>query len=177
MKISFRGFTIIELLVVIAIIGLLTTIVVPSVRSVRSSGRDAQVRSDKQLIILALVKAREDQPDYLYPGTAGVYSCLKSGAASTCWRGGAQGHVALYNAITPYLPGNIVPVPPGTQSGEYRHDAYVFNPGPVSPNAGIPSGAYLIWPQEKPISNSDCNGWNAGQIETGLYYCYERLPD
>ena len=43
---SQKGFTLIELLVVIAIIGILSSVVLTSVNTVRSKGRDAAIKSD-----------------------------------------------------------------------------------------------------------------------------------
>lgn len=178
MKLGNRAFTINELIVVVAIIGLISAVVVASISSVRSKARDAQVRSDKQLLILALVRAREADPNYLYPGSGnpvGTYRCLKPVFSLTCWRNTLNSGSAIYTTIQPYLPNGIVPTPPGTRSGQYRHDAYVFTANAI-PTAGYPQGAYLIWWQEKPIPNNECNGWNAGQLDTGIYYCYEQLP-
>jgi len=53
-KVSMRGFTLIELLVVISIIGLLSSLVLVSLKSVRGKTRDARRISDMRQIRLAL---------------------------------------------------------------------------------------------------------------------------
>ncbi len=169
---SKRGFTVTELLVAIAIIGILLGTIAVSASSVRSRGRDAQVRSDKQQIILALVRARDSSPNYLYPGSGSGWRCLKS--SGTCWNGSYGGDAAVITTLSPYFSNATVPQPPGTQSGQSRHDSYLYTPGPITVGTPAVTGAFLIWAQESPIS--DCNGFYAGQIETGIYYCYEKLP-
>ena len=54
MKSSSRGFTLIELLVVIAIIGILSSVVLASLNSARTKGRDARRLQDLKQIQIAL---------------------------------------------------------------------------------------------------------------------------
>lgn len=169
---SRSGFTLTELLISVAIIGVLVSVIAVAAGSVRSKGRDAQVRSDKQQIILSLVRAREASPSYLYPGTGTSWRCLKPNG--TCWNGAYNGDSVVTTALSPYFPNGTVPKPPGTQTGESRHDSYAYTPGPITVGTPAVTGAFIIWAQEKPIT--DCNGFNVGQIETGIYYCYEKLP-
>ena len=171
-KYGAKGYSIMELLIVIAIIGVLIGIVLPNITQVKSKSRDAQVRSDVQLLKLALVKAREVNTNNTYPSTSG-WACIKN--SGTCWNGADSASPTVVSSISPYLPGAIVPVPPGSKSGEFRYDSYVYNSS-VVPTAGYAQGPYLIWPQESAIKTADCNGWNAGLLSDGLYYCYEALP-
>jgi len=168
------GFTLVELLVAIAIIGVLVSVITISASSVRSKGRDAQVRSEKQQIILALVRARESNPNYLYPGTGtGTgWRCLKS--SGNCWNNTYAGDATVITALSPYFSNGVVPQPPGTSVGQNRHDAYLYAPGPISVGSPVVTGSFVIWAQEKVIT--DCSGFYAGEIETGVYYCYEKLP-
>lgn len=170
-----RGFTLVEILIVIVIIGLLSAVIVAATLSVRAKGRDTQVRIDKQQIILALVRARESNPDYKYPGTGSGFVCLKT--SGTCFNGAYSADPAVVTTLSQYFSGGIVPQPPGTNAGERRHDAYVYAPGPISvgPGGGT-TGSFLIWAQEKVIP--DCNGHYAGVLsnEPGIYYCWEKLP-
>lgn len=101
-----RGFTLIELLVVISIIGLLSTVVLSSVNSVRAKARDARRYSDIrqlnnaiQLYILANGKAPDLQ------GT-----CGPTAADSTCTAASDSAAVGQPNwnrlqlDLAPYLP-------------------------------------------------------------------------
>lgn len=168
-----RGFTLIELLVVIAIIGLLSLIVEASVSKSRSYGHDAEVRTDKATIELAIAKAAEADPDDKYPGTAGTWYCLKT-TAGTCFGGGASENAAMNAKLLPFMPGGVYPKPPTSKSGELRYDSYAYTPSSSSIISGY-SGPFVLWWQENPIQTSDCNGYYAGQINPGVYYCYDRL--
>jgi len=71
-----RGFTLIELLVVIAIIGLLSSIVLASLNTARSKGRDARRESDLQSIQTALE---------LYYLNRNSYPVGAAGSDRACW--------------------------------------------------------------------------------------------
>jgi prepilin-type N-terminal cleavage/methylation domain-containing protein len=167
------GFTLMELMVALGIVALLVAIVLTNLTQAKSRGRDSQVRADIGKIRLALVKVRESNPLYHYPGTAGAYQCIKT--TGTCFKGQYSANTTLTSAISSYFPGQAIPKPPGTNTSENRHDAYVLNPY-LPAATPLPNGQYgpvLIWYQEKPIP--DCKGYVA-QHETGIYYCYEQLP-
>jgi prepilin-type N-terminal cleavage/methylation domain-containing protein len=174
-RLTKRGFTIIELVIVIAIIGVLSAIVVASAVRSRSFGRDAQVKSDTQILKLVLARAAQADPNQKYPGSASTWYCLKT--AGTCFRNGTTGAAAssaLNTTLSPFLPGGTYPTPPFSKSGEYRFDSYVYTPSAPSVISGY-TGAFIVWWQEKPILSADCNGYYAGQLDTGVYYCYEKL--
>ncbi len=167
------GYTLIEILTVLGLVVVILGIVFASIATTRSRSRDAQVRADKQVLILGLVRVKEANQDNQYPITSGQGLCLKS--SGTCWRSTYSGNATLVNAVTPYMPGGVIPQPPGTQSGQYRHDAYVLY-RPASTFAGYPANStFLIWPQEKQIQASDCDG-QVSELDTGVWYCYEKLP-
>ena len=63
-NIKSRGFTLIELLVVIAIIGMLSSVVLASLNSARSKGRDARRLSDVQQLQTALEMYYNDHNSY-----------------------------------------------------------------------------------------------------------------
>lgn len=69
-----RGFTLIELLVVIAIIGLLASVVMASLSSARTKGRDAAIRSS----VLQMVNTLE-----LHHTDVGSYTALQAGWDTT----------------------------------------------------------------------------------------------
>jgi type II secretion system protein G len=87
-----RGFTLVELLVVIAIIGLLSTLAVVSLTSVRQKGRDARRVSDIKAIQLSLDLYAVDQNGYPKQGdgsnaaVAAAGNCLSAtnGFAADC---------------------------------------------------------------------------------------------
>ncbi|OHA89322.1 MAG: hypothetical protein A2653_01360 [Candidatus Zambryskibacteria bacterium RIFCSPHIGHO2_01_FULL_43_25] len=167
-----RGFSLVELLVVVGIIAILISVVIVGSQTVRSRGRDAQVRSDVSTIILAFERFRNnsaDSPNYRYPGVYNQVQCLK--ASGTCWGGAYNGNSTISANLANYL--STIPTPPGTKSGELRHDAYLFYSGSSDPfGLGIGNGSWLVWPQEKPIP--DCKGL-ARQESDGIYYCYQLL--
>ena len=76
-KKSQKGFSLIELLVVFGIIGILTVIVFASFSQSRASARDAQVKSDKQSIKLAIARYVQFAQGGKYPGTLNNWYCLK----------------------------------------------------------------------------------------------------
>jgi len=78
-----RGFTIIELLTVIAIIGILASIVMASLSSSRSKGRDARGITDVKNIELALRLYYPDNGMYPLNIYAGTGSAPNSGLAPT----------------------------------------------------------------------------------------------
>lgn len=167
-----RAFTLIELLVVIGIIVLLTAVILTNVQKSRSYGRDAQVGTDKATIELAIARASANDANDKYPGNANTWYCLKT--SGSCFRSGASADATVNSKLLPYMPGGAYPIPPTSKSGELRYDSYVYTPSNSALISGY-TGPFLLWWQEKPILTADCNGYYAGQVDTGVYYCYEKL--
>lgn len=72
-KKEMRGFTLIELLVVIAIIGILSAVVLASLNSARSKGRDAERASDMTQVVTALELYADDHAgSYPFPANPGT---------------------------------------------------------------------------------------------------------
>lgn len=165
------AFTIIEILVVIGVMVLLVAVVLGGALNFRAKGRNAKVLSDKENIKLALVRAREAGQYHRYPGYGATdWICLKS--SGTC--GPSSNYVissTVNTALNHYM--QTYPQPAGTKMGEIRHDAYLYYPY-LSGDPVIPDGSYIMWAIESPIT--ECPGTNLGELETGVYYCAEKLP-
>ena len=89
------GFTLIELLVVVTIIGIIATITLISLQSVRMKARDSRRGSDIRQLMLALELSYDDHLEYPEKGVIGVVA--KPPAA-----------VAPYLDETPEDPGNTI---------------------------------------------------------------------
>lgn len=190
---SSKGFTLIELLVVIAIIGTISSVVMVSLNSARNKARDAQVRSQVRQIINALNIARLSDPNGLFPtGSSGsVWYCLRSTAGSCpSWSGGVSWDPLIITTLNPYI--SSIPLPPnppykpsaaapagGTAyfGGGYPYypnggPGVCFGPGPTY-TADQCNGTFLVWAQTKPYT--DCQGYYAGDLGDGFYYCYQKV--
>jgi len=76
-----KGFTLIELLVVIAIIGLLSSVVMVSLNSVRAKGQEAKRRGDMNALIQAIALYRNDH-NYYPPLNASGPGCTSNTCVS-----------------------------------------------------------------------------------------------
>lgn len=181
------GFTFTELMIILLIISFLMLIVMTSITKSRSSGRDSQVRADRQTIKLALARAAQFNPGGggKYPGTAGTWYCLKI-TGTNCYNTVGTMDPVVNAILLRYFPGSVYPTPPGAKAGENRYDAYIYNPNlPAGSDPLGVGGPMLVWPSEKLITaqSAECNGQvvfqsgGSGGSNSGVdvYYCYERL--
>ena len=144
-----RGFTLIELLVVIAIIGILAGIVLASLGSARSKGKDAAVAS--------AVRGLKNQMELDYNSASGNYNAsftVSSGVASLLATG-------AYASIAGNIAGNGVS---GSVVGT-TNSAAAFNnaSGLIIVTNGTGSGAGF--------SSAVTNYALRGKLSTGKYYC------
>lgn len=120
-----RGFTLIELLVVIAIIGILSSMVLVSLRGARAKARDARRESDIRQIILAMELDYSDDERYS--------QCVTIPNKIPCTDSGC-------NCTNPEDGRYLDPVPVDPMAGAYN---WVDNSPGATTNCGHQN--YCIW--------------------------------
>ncbi len=122
-----KGFTLIELLVVVAIIGILASVVLASLNSARSKGRDAKRLSEIKQLMTALEMYYSEEGHYpissctnAQPGT-GWCNSVESLTSNKHWI--VDG--ATTDALASYLPSDPVDPSPTTVNGTN----WMMNPG------------------------------------------------
>lgn len=141
MRFSKRGFTLIELLVVIAIIGILASIVLASVQTVRMKGRDAKRIADMRNIRNALEMYYGDNNRYP-TGQSGETGCIPN-SGWDCSH--LDGGVATANFLPVLVTGGYMSkVPVDPVNNDTYHYSYFRGTGTIysCPNDG--KGKYLI---------------------------------
>lgn len=156
------GFTLIELLVVIAIIGVLSGIVLQSLKGARQRSWNATRLSDIDQInkSLELYFTKQNSgvgsfPSSEVPPTANTWDCIGlTTVGATCWAGVILAPSAAQNTaatnINLALNGNISKIPKDPMLSGVYGDYYAYSSSwtwtasPV-PTPAPPTGAYLAW--------------------------------
>ncbi len=160
-----KGFTLIELLVVIAVIGLLSSIVLVSMKDVRAKARDAKRKQEISQIMKALELYYLDNGQYPASGGASSPNNAWSNSGDNSWD-------TLASALSAYiaLPKDPINDTPGwAAEGKYNYSYF-------SLNYGCPQQWYMIvYKLEKPdiaspgVTACDGNNFNyGGTITIGM---------
>jgi prepilin-type N-terminal cleavage/methylation domain-containing protein len=180
-----KGFTLIELLVVIAIIGLLASVVLASLNSVRAKGRTAAEKAEVKEIIKALELARSNSANDKYPLSASNganWSCFKgNGCVNCCWGGSYSALPApSVTELSPYL--SVLPLTAVKADAScYAYDSFLYLSSYTSTIGGYgvagQPGAWLLWAKESTdaFAPGECPGYDGGSYDCGLRYCYQYL--
>jgi len=98
-----RGFTLIELLIVIAILGILSTIVVLSVRGIQDRGQASACSTDKKSLETAYESAIANGMTFATPSTDVSSSLVANGylhESSTWYQVDNTGNVSVRSGVT-----------------------------------------------------------------------------
>ena len=118
---SKKGFTLIELLVVIAIIGLLSSIVLASLTSVKAKARNAKrfQMANEYVKALELYRATNN----IYPsGANNTYACIGFSPSESCYAETYFGNTSLNSDLNTYIPG-----PPANTDSALSSSGYNYN--------------------------------------------------
>jgi prepilin-type N-terminal cleavage/methylation domain-containing protein len=135
-----RAFTLIELLVVIAIIGLLTTIAVIALGSVRKNAINLRRVADMRQIFSAFTMEYTNLG--YYPFTNANWACMST--ICTGWSGQFSGVLAVDSVMIPTYLGSKPVYPPDSSTTTLGGYIYNSNWGGDS-GTGLPAGTALIY--------------------------------
>jgi prepilin-type N-terminal cleavage/methylation domain-containing protein len=170
-----RAFTLIELLVVISIIGLLSSVVLASLVSVRAKARDARRFSDLAALQKAFQLYAADH-DGNFPAVVGTARCIGLLDGATCWGGYGPGDTSIRDALAPYFGSSPLPADPSPTRG-IDGDRYLYWYGTVpvgchATGSGDPrgdvTGHFLFW---KPDKQPQDGGLQSTCLNHGVNSC------
>jgi general secretion pathway protein G len=151
-----KGFTLIELLVVISIIGVLASVVLASLNSVRISARDAQRQLDLRAMKTALEMHFSDRGSYTQPETGWLDTSIGEiggGAAGT-------GDWAANSNIRELVTQGYLPQAPKDPLNDSTHFYYYEPNNPNEIPGVVEGGAYFICTTLEKTGNQYCVGGN-----------------
>lgn len=158
-----KGFTLIELLVVVAIIGILSSVVLTSLTSVKSKGRNTQrVQMAKQLA--NAFNLGLDSNNNNFPSTSGNWACV----SATCYGAwniwGASGAIDTY--LSPYITKPTDPTDSTRGAGGIGYNSAYSGATSSYDSYVFPAGVYLIFATELPAGNTSCGNGHIIGVST-----------
>lgn len=142
-----KGFTLIELLTVVAIIGILSGIVLQSIKNYRektyNTMRFAHIDQIEKALQIYLTKTGDGAN---FPTSSG-WDCI--GTNNSCWGGAIPSNIGTTPAtnINLALEGNISEIPKDPFFAGVNGDYYIYISGNLAVSSSFPSGpgAYIHW--------------------------------
>lgn len=166
------GFTLIELLVVISVIGLLASVVLISINSVRVKARNAKRLSDIRQLITAFNLAIDASSSGWAPDLAGADACIATSCGGGPWDG-ITANPAIDAFLAPY-----VKKPADAQDNirGYWGILYDDNYSGTAPYDGyVLTGSYLDWTMEGTATPDSCSPGRVWYAPSGWFECVFKL--